>query len=181
MPRLYWRQSKGRCPRYGYPVEMIVLHYTWGSEAGDLKTLLSARASSHLYITLKGHIYWLVRFEETAYHAGINGLLAPIRKKRIRPNERSIGIEIEGFGKYTEAQYRALEFVLPVIMKRFKIPLNFLPDPWYGMDPSEPARYPIEDLEHFKGILGHGNIHKSKVDPGLNFDWDRMKCLDHRG
>jgi len=35
----------------------------------------------------------------------------------------------------------------------------------------------IEDFEGFRGLLAHGNIHYSKVDPGLKFDWSRlMSC-----
>ena len=179
MPRLIWRSSKGYCARRGYSVDFVVLHYTWGSRAGDLATLCSSRASSHFYITNNGDIYWLVRLSNAAFHAGIKRVLAPKRWARIRPNERSIGIEIEGYGSYTKEQYRALEWCLPIVMKRYDIPLAFLPDPYRGCNPKGKAdRYEIETLERFRGLLAHGNIHASKVDPGLNFDWDRMKCLE---
>jgi len=177
MPRLLWRPSKGFASRRGYAVDMVVLHYTAGHKEGDLATLLSSRASSHFYITYNGDIYWLVRLENAAFHAGINRALAPLRWAKIRPSERSVGIEIEGYGRFTEEQYRALEWVLPPVLKRFNIPLKFPPDPFYGCDPRNPARYPVEDLERFRGIVAHGNIHKSKVDPGLDFDWERMKHL----
>lgn len=120
----------------------------------------------------------MVRLENMAFHAGIKRILAPRRWARIKPNERSIGIEIEGYGNYTEEQYRALEWVLPLLLKRFNIPLHFLPDPYLGCNPKLKAdRYDIETLVNFRGILAHGNIHKSKTDPGMNFDWERLKYL----
>ena len=178
MPRLYWKESKGYGSRCGYQVDMIIFHYTWGHFEGDLATLCSKQASSHFYIPRNGNLWWLVRLENRAFHAGINGLLAPKRFARIRPNERSIGIEIEGFGTYEEDQYRALEFLLPLLLKRFHIPHHFLPDPYLGCDPKAKSdRYEIEMLENFRGILAHGNIHGTKTDPGLNFDWERFKYL----
>jgi len=179
MPKLIWQPSKGFGSRGGRRVDFVVLHYTWGRRAGDLATLCSNRASSHFYITLNGDIYWLVRLENAAYHAGINRLLAPKRWARIRPNERSIGIEIEGFGEYTEEQYRALEWVLPLILERFDIRLTLPPDPYRGCDPKQKAdRYEIEFLEEFRGILAHGNIHGTKVDPGLKFGWGRIRNME---
>lgn len=178
MPRLIWKPSKGFCSRRGYNVDFVVLHYTWGHKAGDLATLCSRRASSHFYITNPGDIYWLVRLENTAYHAGISRLLAPKRAARIRPNERSVGIEIEGFGEFTEEQYRALEWLLPLLLKRFDIPLALPPNPYRGCDAKAKAdRYEIEFFDDYRGLLAHGNIHRSKVDPGLNFDWERIKCI----
>ena len=176
--KLYWIPSRGYGSRGRYGIDFIVLHYTWGHKAGDLATLTSKQASSHFYITTNGDIYWLVRFENRAYHAGINRALAPKRFARIRPNERSIGIEIEGFGEYTEEQYRALDWCLPLVMERYGIPLHFVDDTYRGCNPKKAAdRYEIEVLENFRGILAHGNIHGSKTDPGMNFDWGRFKRL----
>lgn len=179
MPKLIWQPSKGYRSRHGYPVDFIVLHYTWGRKVGDLATLTSRRASSHFYITFSGDLYWLVRFENRAFHAGIEWKSPRTwqykRWKEIRPNERSIGIEIEGRGQYTESQYRALEWVLPLLLKRFDIPLRFLPDPFLGMTGRD--AYEIDALRDFRGILGHGNIHYSKNDPGMDFDWERFKHL----
>ena len=172
------RDVRNFAGRKGYGVDFVVLHYTWGAKWSDLDTLISNRASSHLYITVNGDIYWLVSFENAAWHAGINPVLAPKRAARIRPNERSVGIEIEGKGDFTEEQYRALEVALPPILKRFSIPLALPPDPLLGCDPRHPDPYPIEFFDGFRGLLAHGNIHKSKVDPGINFDWDRVRCLE---
>ena len=180
MPNLIWQPSKGFGSRCGYGVDFIILHYTWGRKTSDLATLCSKRASSHFYIPVNGDLYWLVRLENRAFHAGIEWRSPSTwqykRWRAIRPNERSIGIEIEGFGEYTEEQYRALEWLLPLLLERFDIPLRFLPDPYRGMQGRD--AYEIEKLTNFWGILGHGNIHFSKVDPGMNFDWDRMKCLE---
>jgi len=179
MPRLIWQPSKGFGSRHGYDIDFIVLHYTWGHRAGDLATLCSKRASSHFYLTLNGDLYWLVRLENRAFHAGIEwrspGTWQYKRWKAIRPNERSIGIEIEGFGEYTEEQYRALEWLLPLLLERFDIPFRFLSEPYCGMDDRD--AYSIAVLKKFRGILGHGNIHYSKVDPGMKFSWERMMRL----
>jgi len=179
MPNLIWQPSRGFGDRCGYAVDFVVLHYTWGRKAGDLATLCSKRASSHFYIALNGDLYWLVRFENRAFHAGVEwrdrGTWQYKRWKAIRPNERSIGIEIEGFGEYTEEQYRALEWVLPLLLERFDIPLRFLPDPYCGMKDRD--AYSIAVLKDFCGVLGHGNIHYSKRDPGIEFDWERLRCL----
>lgn len=178
MPRLIWRPARGYSSRRGHKIDFVVLHYTWGRQTGDLATLTGRKASSHFYITFAGDLFWLVRFENAAWHAGINPIFAPLRARRIHSNERSIGIEIEGFGEFTEKQYRALEWVLPLVLKRFDIPLRLPPDPYYGCDPhAKAARYPIEFFDKYRGFLAHGNIHNSKVDPGLNFDWDRIRNL----
>jgi N-acetyl-anhydromuramyl-L-alanine amidase AmpD len=172
--------------RGDYKIDWIILHYTWGHKRGDLDTLTSNRASSHLYITNEGDIWWLVPFQKAAWHAGITwkvpGTWQWKRWKALRPNERSIGIEIEGFGEFTPDQYRALEWCLPLLLRRYDIPLAFLPDPLRGMDPRVSKKhggdaYEIEELLAFRGILGHGNTHYGKVDPGLNFEWDRIRCI----
>jgi N-acetyl-anhydromuramyl-L-alanine amidase AmpD len=177
--KLYWKPSKGYGSRHGYPIDFVVLHYTWGKKAGDLNTLCSRRASSHFYITKEGDIYWLVPLDKRAYHAGIVWTDPKTwqydRWKRIRPNERSIGIEIEGYGNYTEEQYSALAWLLPLICGKYGIPIKTLDDPWFGSEGR--AACDVDVLEAFRGILGHCSIHFSKVDPGPNFEWDRVKAL----
>lgn len=176
-----YRPSRGVGSRKGFEVDWVVLHYTAGKREGDLSTLIKSplpgRPSSHFYIPFNGDIYQLVSLDKAAFHAGINALKAPERARRLRPNERSVGIELEGFGTFTEAQYKALAWVLPLICLRFRIPIMVLPDPWKGHAVADSTPYDIETLERFRGILGHGSIHASKVDPGINFEYDRIKSL----
>ena len=192
MPRLYWKPAKGFKPRpLGFSVDWVVIHYTAGYYPSDLDWLSRFRRgpSVHFYICPEGNVYQLVRLEDVAYHAGITWTLPYTwqwrRWRALRPNERSVGIEISnrGAGDFTDEQYRALAFVLPPVLARFAIPNLTLPDPWRGCDPRIHKKhggdaYEIEQLEAFRGILAHGNLHYSKTDPSLNFDWDRIRTLE---
>ena len=58
-----------------------------------------------------------------------------------------------------------------------------MPDPWRGCDPRVGKShggdaYGAEELVGFRGVLAHGNIHYSKTDPGLLFDWDRVRAFE---
>ena len=186
--KLYWTPARGFHDREGYKVDWIVLHYTAASYPGDLNYLARSPwpgcASAHFYIRKNGDIHQMVRLENAAHHAGIvwkiKGTWQYKRWKALRPNERSVGIEIENMGteEFTQEQYTALEFLLPALLWKYRIYPKTMPDPYRGCDPSaKKDAYDIEDFEGFRGLLAHGNIHYSKVDPGLKFDWSRlMSC-----
>jgi N-acetyl-anhydromuramyl-L-alanine amidase AmpD len=125
--------------------------------------------------------------ENAAHHAGITWSRPYTwqwrRWRALRPNERSVGIEIEGYGEFTAKQYRALIWLIPLLALRFNIPIKLLSDPWRGHDPAVNKKHggdacEIDELQDFRGILGHGAIHYSKVDPGLNFDYDTIAALE---
>jgi N-acetyl-anhydromuramyl-L-alanine amidase AmpD len=195
MPRLYWRPAKGFAARpTEFHIDWIVLHYTAGRYPGDLEWLARsprpACPSAPIYISPRGALYQLVRVENAAFHAGITWSRPYTwrwrRWRALRPNERSVGIEISNLGpshNFAEQQYQALAFLLPPLLARFGIPLAFMSDPWRGCDPRVNElhggdAYEIDDLEGFRGVLGHGNVHYSKTDPGLLFDWDRVRALE---
>jgi N-acetyl-anhydromuramyl-L-alanine amidase AmpD len=195
MPRLYWRPARGFAARPAeFKVDWVVLHYTAGSHPGDLNWLARsprpACPSAHFYICPEGDVYQQVRLENVAFHAGITWSRPYTwrwrRWRALRPNERSVGIEISNLGpprKFTEAQYRALAFLLPPVLARFDVPLQTLPDPWRGCDPRVSREhggdaYGLDELDGFRGLLAHGNLHYSKTDPGLLFDWDRLRALE---
>jgi len=117
MPRLYWKAAKGFKPRpLGFGVDWVIIHYTAGFYPSDLDWLTRSRngPSVHFYICPEGNIYQLVRLYDVAYHAGVTWTLPYTwqwrRWKALRPNERSIGIEISNrYGRdFTEAQFRFL-------------------------------------------------------------------------
>ena len=195
MPRLYWRPARGFAARPAeFKVDWVVLHYTAGSHPGDLNWLCRsprpACPSAHFYVAPRGDVYQLVRLENVAFHAGITWSRPYTwqwrRWRALRPNERSVGIEISNLGpphNFTDEQYAALAFLLPPLLARFGISSRVLPDPWRGCDPRASKShggdaYDIEELEGFRGLLAHGNVHYSKTDPGLLFDWDRVRALE---
>jgi N-acetyl-anhydromuramyl-L-alanine amidase AmpD len=185
--RLYWKGAKGFNSRpMGFGVDWVIFHYTAGYYPSDLSWLTRFRRgpSVHFYICPEGNVYQLVRLYDVAYHAGVTwkipGTWQYKRWKALRPNERSIGIEISARDDrdFTEKQYQALGFILPPVLRRFNVPNETLKDPWRGCDPHERDAYEIDELKDFRGLLAHGNTHYSKSDPGLNFDWDRIKSLE---
>ncbi|WP_342377416.1 N-acetylmuramoyl-L-alanine amidase [Myxococcus stipitatus] len=150
-------------------IDSIVLHHTADpSDQSSLETLtgkpesfmgwlkdkykdLTGRGdvSSHYLIGKDGTIYQLVADEKRAWHAGEGSL--PGKPGDV--NDRSIGIEIvnEGDGKdgYTEAQYKALEQLVPYLSKRYSIPSE--------------------------NLVGHKDVSDRKQDPSTNFDFDRIR------
>ncbi len=195
MPRLYWRPARGFAARPAeFSVDWVVLHYTAGSYPGDLNWLCRsprpACPSAHFYVAPHGGIYQLVRLENVAFHAGITWSRPYTwqwrRWRALRPNERSVGVEISNPGppySFTDEQYGALAFLLPPLLARFGIPPATMPDPWRGCDPRVSREhggdaYDAEELDGFRGVLAHGNVHYSKTDPGLLFEWDRVRALE---
>jgi N-acetylmuramoyl-L-alanine amidase len=142
--------------RGGADIDSIVLHHTASNNtAGDLATLRRPNGansvSAHYLIGKNGEIYQLVDDKMSAWHAGkstLHGDTSP------SVNARSIGIEItnDGSGKtpFTEAQYKALEKLVPYLAKTYDIPM--------------------------KNIVGHKDVAPGrKVDPANNFDWGRVR------
>lgn len=196
--------------RGGNPIDLIVLHYTAG---GSPESTISwfknprSKASAHYLVARDGTIYQFVRDEDTAWHAGIPprlGLSVEENRKRedrariIRPNQRSIGIEIDNWGSlrktdggfltwngklyqgealqfgesywepYTEAQYQALIKLIRYLCQKHSIPPNYPPE--------GPGTYheDVGVLVSFRGILGHCALDDTKPDPGPHFDWEKL-------
>jgi AmpD protein len=104
--------------------------------------LKGVRVSSHFLIRRNGLIVQFVPCGKRAWHAGISTW-----RDRVRCNDFSIGIELEGCDTepFTQRQYAAL-IRLTRRLKRI---------------------YPIRD------ITGHSNIApERKTDPGPHFDWE---------
>lgn len=141
--------------RGGTDIDAIMLHHTAGSTASGAASALNSRGlSAHYVIDKDGTIYQMVGDEKRAYHAGAGSIRGDGRDV----NDRSIGIEIVNLGngsdKYTEAQYKALEKLLPYLTNEYDIPT--------------------------KNIVGHsetGNPNRpaSRPEPSRNFDWERVR------
>ncbi|MEZ5930680.1 MAG: N-acetylmuramoyl-L-alanine amidase [Alphaproteobacteria bacterium] len=141
-----------RRPR-GCAVDCLILHYTGMTSADAALARLcdpEAKVRAHYVIDGDGRILRLVSERKRAWHAGVS-----FWQGRERLNDCSIGIEIVnpghewGYQPFTEAQYRALEWLCPAIMKRWSI---------------RPER-----------VLAHSDIAPDrKEDPGELFDWPRL-------
>ncbi|MEU7412758.1 N-acetylmuramoyl-L-alanine amidase [Streptomyces sp. NPDC042638] len=128
-----------------YPVDRVVVHVTQGGYASAVKAFQdpSHGAAAHYVVREDGRITQLVRELDVAFHAGNR-----------QYNERSVGIEHEGFvadaSSFTDAMYAASARLTAAVCRR------------YGM----PA-----DREH---IIGHVEVPGTDhTDPGRFWDWER--------
>jgi AmpD protein len=106
------------------------------------------RVSSHLLIKRTGEIVQFVPFHKRAWHAGESSFAG-----RIRCNDFSIGIELEGTDDlpYEHEQYQQLADTIRALLQA----------------------YP--QITHDR-IVGHSDIAPiRKTDPGPAFDWENLK------
>ncbi len=160
-PPVIWKPSPNESSREGADIDTVVLHHTASNNtAADLATLRSpsAQVSAHYLIGRDGKIYQLVKDGRKAWHAGVSALRGDSSPS---VNARSIGIEITnaGDGKtpFTEAQYRALEQLVPWLMKTYKVPMQ--------------------------NLVGHKDValpRGRKIDPAANFDFGRIRAAVRR-
>ncbi len=109
--------------------------------------IAGSRVSAHFLVERDGAVTQFVSCADRAWHAG-----ASAYRGRSRCNDFSIGIELEGtdFGPFTDAQYAALDALVPALV----------------------AAYPLD------AARGHGEIAVDrKTDPGPLFDWRRCAPL----
>ncbi|MFC8673664.1 N-acetylmuramoyl-L-alanine amidase [Streptomyces griseorubiginosus] len=135
-------------------IDMVVVHVTQGSFASAVKAFQDPghRAAAHYIVGKDGRITQMIRELDVAYHAGNRSY-----------NERSVGIEHEGFvdrpEDFTDAMYTASARLTAGICARYGIPV---------------------DREH---IIGHVEVPGTDhTDPGRHWDWDRyMKLVRQAG
>jgi N-acetyl-anhydromuramyl-L-alanine amidase AmpD len=132
-----------------YAIDQVVIHVAEGSYPVALKVFQNPwhGAAAHYVIRKDGHIAQTIRELDVAFHAGNRDV-----------NERSIGIEHEGFvdrpGSFTDAMYRASARLTAGICARYGIPV---------------------DRRH---IVGHVEVPGADhTDPGPHWDWDRYLRL----
>ncbi len=111
------------------------------------KSIEGLKVSAHFYIQRSGEVWQFVSCDDRAWHAG-----ASCYRGRDNCNDDSIGIELEGLegNVFEEAQYAALQTLLPAIARH----------------------YPISH------IAGHEHIAPGrKADPGAGFRWAYLQQL----
>jgi hypothetical protein len=145
----------------------------------DVEVMHDAPVSAHYLVGTAGTIWRLVPEELSAWHAGM-GRLPWETCPAYDFNHRSIGIEVvnPGDGKtpFTEAQYLALAWLVPDIVRRLSLGTLTMPDSeprtWRGVTPEVTAAgvlYPGQ-------VLGHRHVAPGrKTDPADNFDWARIR------
>ena len=144
--RANWRRAD-RPDDYG--IDRVVIHVVQGSYATALKVFKNPGhgAAAHYVVRKDGHVAQMIRELDVAFHAGNRDM-----------NERSIGIEHEGFvdrpQDFTAAMYAGSARLTADICSRYGIPV---------------------DREH---IIGHVEVEGTDhTDPGPHWDWDRYLRL----
>jgi AmpD protein len=115
-------------------------------------TVADLRVSSHLLVRRGGEVVQYVPFHRRAWHAGVSSW-----QGRERCNDFAIGIELEGTDDlpYESTQYAMLARVIAMLCRSYP-----------GLSPER--------------VVGHSDIAPGrKTDPGLAFDWPRLRSLVH--
>lgn len=141
-----WRRAD-RPADYG--IDRVVIHVVQGGYATALRVFKDPGhgAAAHYVVRKDGHIAQMIRELDVAFHAGNRDM-----------NERSVGIEHEGFvereSSFTDAMYRASARLTAGICGRYGIPV---------------------DREH---IIAHSEVEGTDhTDPGRYWDWGRYLRL----
>ncbi|TFE58555.1 N-acetylmuramoyl-L-alanine amidase [Streptomyces sp. ICN441] len=128
-----------------YSIDRVVIHVVQGSYRTALKVFKDPGhgAATHYVVGGDGRVAQMIRELDVAFHAGNRDV-----------NERSIGIEHEGFvdrpEDFTDAMYASSARLTAGICARYGIPV---------------------DREH---IIGHVEVPGTDhTDPGPHWDWDR--------
>ncbi|MFD7526940.1 N-acetylmuramoyl-L-alanine amidase [Streptomyces sp. NPDC059849] len=132
-----------------YTIDRVVIHVTQGSYQSAVKVFQDPGhgAAAHYVVRKDGHVTQMIRELDVAFHAGNRSY-----------NERSVGIEHEGFvdrpQDFTAAMYGASARLTAAICGRYGMPV---------------------DREH---IVGHVEVPGTDhSDPGEHWDWDRYLKL----
>ncbi|MEU1089659.1 N-acetylmuramoyl-L-alanine amidase [Streptomyces sp. NPDC005576] len=135
-----------------YRIDRVVVHVTQGSLASAVRVFQDPahRAAAHYVVGRDGSVTQMIRELDVAYHAGNRSY-----------NERSVGIEHEGFvdrpKDFTAAMYASSARLTASVCGRYGIPV---------------------DREH---VIGHVEVPGTDhTDPGPHWDWDRYMELIRR-
>ncbi|MET9776386.1 N-acetylmuramoyl-L-alanine amidase [Streptomyces sp. NPDC006367] len=144
-----WRRAD-RPDDFG--IDMVIVHVTQGSFASAVRAFQDPghKAATHYIVGQNGRVTQMIRELDVAYHAGDRDY-----------NERSVGIEHEGFvdrpRDFTDAMYAASARLTAGVCARYGIPV---------------------DREH---IIGHVEVPGTDhTDPGPHWDWERYMKLVRR-
>ncbi|HEY9440611.1 MAG TPA: peptidoglycan recognition family protein, partial [Streptomyces sp.] len=132
-----------------YDIDRVVIHVTQGSFRSAVRVFQDPahRAAAHYVVGKDGHVAQMIRELDVAFHAGNRSY-----------NERSVGIEHEGFvdrpQDFTTAMYESSARLTAAICGRYGIPV---------------------DRGH---IVGHVEVPGADhTDPGPHWDWKRYMRL----
>lgn len=132
-----------------YDIDRVVIHITQGGFDSAVRAFQDPGhgAAAHYIVRKDGHVTQMIRELDVAFHAGNRDY-----------NERSVGIEHEGFvdrpQDFTAAMYGASARLTAAICARYDIPV---------------------DREH---VIGHVEVPGADhTDPGKHWDWDRYMKL----
>ncbi|MEV8456998.1 peptidoglycan recognition family protein [Streptomyces sp. NPDC052095] len=132
-----------------YVIDRVVVHVTQGGYAGAVRAFQDPAhgAAAHYVVRTDGRVTQMIRELDVAFHAGNRAY-----------NERSVGIEHEGFvdrpQDFTARMYGASARLTAAICARYGIPV---------------------DRKH---IIGHAEVPGADhTDPGRHWDWDRYLKL----
>lgn len=132
----------------GADVERLFMNELEDQNAPGYESLKGLHVSAHLFIRRDGAIIQFVPFGERAWHAGVSQW-----EGRSHVNDFSIGIEMEGTDRtvFEDCQYESLIAASRALMRR----------------------YPDLNSGRF---CGHSDVAPGrKTDPGLGFDWRRLR------
>ncbi|MEU5296877.1 N-acetylmuramoyl-L-alanine amidase [Streptomyces umbrinus] len=128
-----------------FGIDRVIIHVTQGSYASAVKVFQNPAhgAATHYIVRQDGRVTQMIRELDVAFHAGNRDF-----------NERSVGIEHEGFvdrpKDFTDAMYEASARLTARICARYDIPV---------------------DRKH---IIGHVEVPGTDhTDPGPHWDWGR--------
>ncbi|MFJ6017098.1 N-acetylmuramoyl-L-alanine amidase [Streptomyces sp. NPDC092952] len=132
-----------------YVIDRVVVHVTQGGYAGAVRAFQDPAhgAAAHYVVREDGRVTQMIRELDVAFHAGNRAY-----------NERSVGIEHEGFvdrpQDFTARMYGASARLTAAVCERYGIPV---------------------DRKH---IIGHAEVPGADhTDPGRHWDWDRYLKL----
>ncbi|WP_030667497.1 N-acetylmuramoyl-L-alanine amidase [Streptomyces cellulosae] len=135
-----------------YPIDMVVIHVTQGSLDSAVKAFRDPGhgAAAHYIVGKDGQVTQMIRELDVAFHAGNRAY-----------NERSVGVEHEGFvdrpQDFTDRMYTASARLTAGICARYDIPV---------------------DRRH---VIGHVEVPGTDhTDPGKHWDWPRYMKLVRR-
>ncbi len=133
-------------------IDTIIVHSSYdaaGKDPYDIEGIIAEykqyEVSAHYLIGRDGTIYQLVADKNIAYHAGVSK--TPDGRSNV--NSFSIGVEMVNTkeGKFTDAQYRALNKLIAKEKQKYKI----------------------------KYVLGHDDIAPGRKTDPWNIDWSKVQ------
>jgi len=161
--QVVWVDSPNQNKRpVGTVIDTIVLHHTSGSSLWSTVSWFKtdkSQVSAHFCVGRDGSIVQFLSTYDRAWHAGVS--TDAFGRKGV--NDFSVGIEIvnkgDGTEEYPEAQLRALDNLIGVLLRRFPS-VKQITSHEYIAEPqgrkNDPIKFPWERMQHFGLPLYYG-------------------------